>query len=76
MKYTQNQTCALDSSPATAPRAATSGHYFKMATWALSFASVAANSPKQQQHQQQQQQQQQFLRILFEPVNKYAAHSK
>ena len=49
MKYTQNQTCALGSSPATAPRTATNGHYFKMTNGALSPAAIAAKS---QQHQQ------------------------
>ena len=53
MKNTQNQTCAIGSSPATAPRAATSGHYFKMTTGALSPAAKPAKS-QQQQHQQQQ----------------------
>ena len=46
MKNTRNQTCALGSSHATAPRAATSGHYFKM-TGALSPAAKAANSQQQ-----------------------------
>ena len=44
MKGTQNQTCALGSSHATAPRAATSGHYFKMTTGALSPAAKANNN--------------------------------
>ena len=57
MKYTQNQTCALGSSPATAPRAATSGHYFEMTTGALIPAAIAPNS-------QQEQQQQFFSRLL------------
>ena len=47
MKNTRNQTCALGSSHATAPRAATSGHYFKMTTGALSPAAKAANSQQQ-----------------------------
>ena len=49
MKYTQNQTCALGSSTATAPRAAASGHCFKMTTGALNLAAIAANSQQQQQ---------------------------
>ena len=49
MKNTRNQTCAFGSSHATAPRAATSGQYFKMTTWALSPAAKAANSQQQQQ---------------------------
>ena len=49
MKNTRNQTCALGSFPATAPRAATIGHYFKMTTGALSPAAKAANSQQQQQ---------------------------
>ena len=49
MRNTRNQTCALGSSLETAPRAATSGHYFKMTTGALSPAAKAANSQKQQQ---------------------------
>ena len=45
MKNTRNQTCALGSSPATAPRAATSVHYFKMTTGALSPAAISCEFP-------------------------------
>ena len=49
MKNTRNQTCALGSSHATTPRAATSGHYFKLTTGALRPAAKASNSQQQQQ---------------------------
>ena len=48
MKFAQNRTCALGSSPATAPRAAINGQCFKIKTGELSLAALAANFQQQQ----------------------------